>query len=394
MQLVSIFKATVLTGVIIAPLNGAFEAYELVMGSIVDTRTAVAPVYVKVLKDLIFLTMFILGVFASFKFLWGWPRLALAALLFCVLSVTILMSLSQDLIYIAVGLRWSLPILVIPLIFKLVDHDLLIKMSSIVIKIFWLQLALQLVQVFIFTPTYFGMVNNFLIQARMPGMFFIPNTAGFFAMLVLYLQLFVVDQTKYLNYKIILASFVSGYLTGSGTALMVWFAFVLLYTTKRLSLGAILMPFFALIMAAFLSLEFISGRGEGYIQTSLGIRFNVFLDLLLGSTIISETFGKGTATVYLMGLEGIVTDSTFSALLANTGYLGYSIFMLVFVSAVFLSLVKGDIAFFALICLLFPYLSTSGVTEAYPMNLVISVVLAFLLKDGIQKRRSASNSLK
>ena len=121
MQLVSIFKATVLTGVIIAPLNGAFEAYELVMGSIVDTRTAVAPVYVKVLKDLIFLTMFILGVFASFKFLWGWPRLALAALLFCVLSVTILMSLSQDLIYIAVGLRWSLPILVIPLIFKLVD---------------------------------------------------------------------------------------------------------------------------------------------------------------------------------------------------------------------------------------------------------------------------------
>ena len=54
--------------------------------------------------------------------------------------------------------------------------------------------------------------NNYLIQSRMPGMFFIPNTAGFFAMLVLYLQLFVVDQTKYLNYKIILASSLVGIL--------------------------------------------------------------------------------------------------------------------------------------------------------------------------------------
>ena len=95
-----------------------------------------------------------------------------------------------------------------------------------------------------------------------------------------------------------------------------------------------------------------------------------------------------------MGLEGIVTDSTFAGLLVNTGYFGFSIFILVFISVVFISVLKGDKASFALICLLFPYLSTTTVTEAYPMNLAIVIVLAFLLRNGIQKRRTASIRLK
>ena len=40
--------------IIITPVNGIFEAYNAVFGRIESQATAVAPIYIKALKDVIF----------------------------------------------------------------------------------------------------------------------------------------------------------------------------------------------------------------------------------------------------------------------------------------------------------------------------------------------------
>tara|TARA_B110000879_G_C10924638_1_gene413516 strand:- start:162 stop:665 length:504 start_codon:yes stop_codon:yes gene_type:complete len=152
-----------------------------------------------------------------------------------------------------------------------------------------------------------------------------------------------------------------------------------------------ILPITLLTTIFFSALGVITGRGPEYITISLGIRMEVFNELLAKSDLFSDKFGFGTSTAYLMGIDGIVTDSTFAGLLVNSGLIGFLAIFFILILTGLKSWIIGSRPALTMILILFMYLATTSVPEAFPMNLLYALIVAYFAKFGLSERTLERN---
>lgn len=381
----SVFKKIVLIGLILAPLNGIFASYELTFGSIVNLSTVIAPIWVKSIKDIVFGLCLILGIIGLLNSKWRMNVfLSFLFMTSLLLSMGIL-SAGNDYIYYLTGYRWALPFILIFLSLQFVDLEFLFKCSRILMLLFVIHFSLQILQL-LFMQSFFYGLSGLGLSLRNPGFFLVPNTAGFFSISVLYFVLYFSDTSRVTKWRFLIITLISSYLTASGTALVAWFAVFSIWSVSSKNLKISILPIILLTVSVFMLLGVITGRGPEYITISLGIRMNIFNELLVNSNILSDKFGFGTSTAYLLGVDAIVTDSTFAGLLVNTGLIGFLAVFFMLILTGFKSWIIGSRPALTVVVILFMYFTTSSVSEAFPMNLLYVLVVAYFVKFGLSER--------
>lgn len=116
--------------------------------------------------------------------------------------------------------------------------------------------------------------------------------------------------------------------------------------------------------------------------------------------LISRQFGKGTNAAVLYSQKfktqntGLILDSVVTAIVANMGVLSFffaAIFYIIWVTFVLLSK-RLDAIIFTFVYSVFSV--TAPVTEAFPMNLIFAICVAYFAPIIFLRRKEASECLK
>ena len=381
-------KSLIVMGILLTPILCIGDISGLFLGTITNQSTTLTPLYIKALKDLVFWLIIIFSLVHILK-----SKTAHKSIFFYFFSlggvlVLFLLSMNNNALIAFAGLRWILPLFLSFLLIPYIDEDLLKKIARFMPLLFAIHFILQIIQLF-FMSKWYGL-NSFGLAGRTPGMFFIPGTAGFFNILVLFFVYFYIYK-KSIRRIMFPLLFVSSYLTMSGTAMIVYIAFVFLVIGKRkwrnlkLLIG---LPILAL--SSFFTLEILTNR-IGILEESFGIRLKIFSDLLTETPFFTSNFGAGTSTGFLLfsqvstrRTELITGDSTYASIISNLGLFGFIIFCFVFLLWLVFAIKINDLNLWAFTIIYSLYAATNSVLEAFPMNLLFAVLLAYHIGHNIK----------
>jgi hypothetical protein len=343
---------------------------------------ALTPIFIKILKDVVYVFFFIYGFYYLFKIQKIDRIILFLALLFFFVIVPLNTSLlfgDADLAQLLIGIRFTLPILILFLSYFIFNKNDVLKIKNLLLILFYMNLGIQIVQFFIGIPWY-GTYDTTGFSVRNPGFFLIPNTSAFFVLIITYLVLYHFDIKEKLKILFIFFSFLSTLLTASGTGILAFLMLNIIYFTKRILLliFLILSPIFL-----YLSLNLVEYiRGPEYISISGGTRLKILVDMFNSASLISSDFGKFTNAYVSLRGSGDIMDSTLAALLGNHGLLPTVILVLILIFLFIYSLINLDKSKISLLIIILSFSSTTIIFEAYPMNLLLAIVFpsAFKIK--------------
>lgn len=377
MILSSLQGRLILLGFLIVPFISIGELVALFSGQLLSQTNNLTGVF-KFSKDLIFFLLILIGVLDYLL------RNEISRKAFVFMSIVIviaapplLFGFGNELLLIAAGLRWIIPVILPVFIFKAINKELIGRISIYIFYLFIIHLITQIFQMF-FAGAWYG-TSAFGLNLRNPGLFLIPNTGAFFTIACLYYSLFISDFSARRKTFIIIASVASIFLTLSGTGLVVLIFVIFFYTARiqmikwfifLIPLGMVFLYFFA---------TFLSARDENYVQESGGTRLSIFFDSFMESNLVSTEFGMGTNTAVLLG-KGEIMDSTFASLIVNLGYFGFFLGIgLILISFCYAVISKNrELFVFISIFTLFGF--TTIIFEVYPANLIMAVLLVYFIK--------------
>ena len=379
----------ILVALLLTPLFNVGEVVALVRGTVGFGIGGYTPTSIKAIKDLLLLMIAALGVL-SLAASGRTNRLAVPFLvLLLYVGAVALLVLPSDLRLVAAGLRWILPVFLIFLLIRHVDDDLLVRVARVLVFLLCVHVAAQLLQL-LFMSNWYG-VTFFGLAARVPGIFFMPNPAGFFAVVCLYFAIFHLPSGKLRRIACVLAP-ISVFLTQSGTGLIVLLAFgVLLVLGARKAV--LLIPAAPLLVLAMLAaLPVLTGRGADYVAISGGTRLQIFANLLQEGEWLPLAFGFATNTAVALssgpsgamsGGGSIIADSTYASVLGNLGLLSIVMLLALGLSwgVVLLRNQRLDLYAATLIFVLYGF--TIIITEAYPMSLLFAVLGAYYCRVAV-----------
>lgn len=372
----------ILLAFILTPIFTIKESMALIFGGIISQTEIATPIYIKLLKDLMFIMLIlfsILGIFYSKRIL----KINIFLILYIIFLLLIAYLFKNDLIIFFSGIRWLIPFMLMLLLIPYITKELIIKISYIGFYLFIFHFSIQLFQLF-FAGAWFGL-NAFGLSARNPGIFFIPSTSAFFTILILFLNMFYMDDQKIKRFIFILSP-ISVFLTASGSGVVVYMVIVLLYLLKKRYMSLLPILGIVLFLIVFLTLEDIVGRKD-FIELSFGVRIMIFLELLQNSDLFSSNFGYATNTGVLIGsFSGVenaafVADSTYASILGNLGLFTFILVMLFIFLSLFLAWLQKDREKLIFILIYFLFSATTIIFEAYPMNLLFSILMAYYLRN-------------
>lgn len=368
----------------------SFEISALITGTLKNQATALTPWYIKIIKDIVFflvvLIFFIQGIFSGkvlkssiiCSFLW----------LFAFLPNVFLSYATTPFNFIAASIRWGLPMLLPAFLFNKLDNAFMKKTTKYILILFCMHFIVQVYQ-FFYLGSWFG-VNRWGFASRLPGIFFIPNTAAFFVIIVIMytITFFSIKLTN----PLFCLFFISIFFTASGTGLIV-FCVILLFCLMSKSvilrkyynlLFYIILPF--LIVCCLLNTEYIlPSRGENYLAISLGTRFSIFLNALK-SGLFSNSMGIATNTGVLlantmnMNVKTIIVDNLYSSILLNLGYWGVGCFVLIaflYSIPIFKCKNKTTKIYALFLTVVFIFSFTTITFEVFPVNLLIVMYISY-----------------
>ncbi|BCD98334.1 hypothetical protein [Marinagarivorans cellulosilyticus] len=362
------------------------EVVALVKGTLHSQTQNVTPVYVKVLKDILFL------ISISISLIWlvlscrviSPIKVLLSAWLFFVFAALIA-SYELPWICLLLGLRWVMPIILLVLLIDLVDREAMVTISNFLKYVFFVHFTFQLVQL-VFGGTWYG---SFLggYSLRNPGLFLIPSSGALFSCLCfLFLNYFAKVRFSVLAPITILSVLMTVSLTG----IALGFLFVSYVYFRRFFSSRVIMLFACIACAGLIlsvdQFAHLLGRGDDVIAVSGGARADIFLDTWGRVGLVSRFFGLATnsAVLYFNGnYNAFIADSMYVSVLANLGLLGFLFYVFLlsffFVWSIFIS---HD---FSILLSLFIVLSslTSVITELYPINFIVPFAVAFVLRPGL-----------
>jgi len=388
--------ALLIFSLIIVPLNNISEVFSLFTMTLKSQSEALTPIFIKILKDTVYFFFFIYGFYYLFKTQKiDRIMLFLALLFFFVilpLNTTLLLG-DADFVQLLIGIRFTLPILVLFLSYFIFNKNDILKIKNLLFILFYLNLGIQIVQFFMGIP-WFGIYNTLGFSIRNPGFFLLPNTSAFFIIIITYLVLYHFDIKEKIKIRFIFFSFLSILLTASGTGIFVFLILNIIYFTKKIILPVFLMlsPIFLYLILIFI--EYM--RGTGYISISGGTRLKILIDMFNSISLISSEFGKFTNAYVLLRGSGDIMDSTWAALLGNYGLLPSAILVLILIFLFIYSLINLDKSGISYLIIIFSFASTTIIFEAYPMNLLLAIIFPSAFKIKIllnQPRYTHENSL-
>ena len=384
-----IIRLIILILVAITPVFNIGEVMALISGTIKSQNIMETPIYIKLIKDMGFLSLIFFSSLAIFKkkkfnrlFLIYIPLIILTTLLF------VISYLNHPILALA-GVRWILPVFLSFFLINHVNDKLMEEVGKVLFSLIFISFAAQVYQLF-YASAWYG-VNALGLAARVPGIFLIPNTSGFFVCLGLFFNYFFYSKNNYNRKLILVLGSISIFLTASGTAiatlLLIAFTIIAYKIVKRRNFIIFLFLFpqilVILLLATLSLLPTLTGRGENILSISGASRWNQFIEILNNSQLIGTEFGKGTNTgkvfqdTFDIANGSIITDSMYTAIISNTGIIGGVIFLAMILIWLFYTLrsKRLDVICFTMIYSLFS--ATTPITEAFPMNLLFALGLAY-----------------
>ncbi len=374
----------ILLVLILTPIFSFQESLALLMEGrrgLVNTSNILTSVYIKGLKDLFFILIILISLLMIIEKL-SIKRVTVVFLGFILVFILLPAYYyhSNVLIYLS-GIRWIMPFILAAFLVSHVDKELIIKIGTIIFYLFIIHFIIQIIQLF-FSYGYFGL-NTFGLSSRNPGIFYIPSTAAVFAVLVLFFSKYY--MRKEFERKIFYLIPISIFLTASGTGIGIYIIFMTIYYLKKSLLPFV--PIFLIFVGIILllSLDSLSGR-SGLVENSLGVRLEIFIDVLLNATYLPQHFGYGTATGELivnkfnLNIPMISTESWYASSIVNLGLINSLLILLTqLILFVVLTISKDKEKLLFLIIYSLVAITTS-ITESYPLNLILSVLLAYYIK--------------
>lgn len=382
----------ILLALVLTPLFSFQEAVSLIFGGIVNNSTALTSPYVKGIKDLIFILIILVSLVLIFnRKKINLILLSLLAIFFLLLFIPAYLNHDNVIIFFA-GIRWFMPFILVLFLIRHIDKNLLTKIAEVLFWLFIFHFIFQIIQLF-FAGGWFG-INSLGLSARNPGIFFIPSTAGVFAILVLFFSKFYMD--KHLERKIYFLIPISLFLTASGTGIGTYIIFMSIYYLKEKYF--LLMPIFLIFLAFILifALDTLSGR-SGLLEESFGTRLLIFRDVFYDASLLPTSFGYGTSTGYLIAnkfgldFDMAVTDSWFATIFVNFGLINSFIVVALLVTFYIILIAKKrkeELLFLTIFTL---FSATTVFTESFPANLLFAVLLAYYIKPKRDKHETPNN---
>ncbi len=366
---------------LLTPVFSLQESLALIFGGLIDNSTALTSVYIKGIKDFIFfliLLIFLLHLLISYNI----NKLSFLLIIYLFLIISFGFIFHKQLLIFLSGIRWLFPIILLPVFIKYLNINVLKRIGVILFFVFIVHFGFQILQLF-FAGGWFGL-NSFGLSARNPGIFFIPSTASFFSIIVLFFSMFYIENVKFKKIIFTLIP-ISVLLTASGTGVAVYIVcFGLYILDKKMYVFLPILSIFSFIFFFFF-VDLITGR-SGLIQESFGTRVDIFFDLLKNANLFSNELGFGTSTGYLIANEyGLnfkmtSTESTYASILVNLGLLNFIIILFFITFFILIFWIKRDkeMLIFSFIFALFG--ATTSIFEAFPMNFLFSILLGFYIQ--------------
>jgi len=289
------------------------------------------------------------------------------------MCISILISfINNDIKTIFSGIRWALPILLIPSLVNRIDKYFLVKIAKVLQVLVLIGFLFQLNQLYTL-DSYFG-PNQFGFSKRNPGFFTNPNTMSIFLLLSLWCTYNFLDKTinnkLFIYYLLPICIFLSG--SATGILMMVLFYLTIMYF--KIKQKKIIFLFSSILMVfIYFNLPVITNRTT--LLDSLFNRLDIYNNLNLINFFIGDRFGIATNTaVLLKSPNALIVDSLVLSILINCGFL----FFLTFVTWVISKSDKSpEFIQFLLITSLFSF--NAILFEAYPANIIIPIIIAFFI---------------
>lgn len=369
----------------LTPIFSIGEITSLLRGTLTDQSTALTPFYIKGLKDV----FFALIIFVSSLSILKRGRASFFVVPFAIflgmIALLFFISYHTNPIMAFAGLRWITPLIAAFFLIGYADERMQRKIARISICLLFIHFAAQVYELF-YMSRWFG-TNLLGLAARVPGIFFMPNTAGFFSCVILYYLLYHYDKGKLRALAIFLIIPITILLTMSATAILFYLASLVVYFAGR-KYGKIMIYAAPLVLLVlFPTSIYLTGRDNDYFKDSFGTRLNIFQEHLSQPKLVSDVFGAGTESAaillntYALDIPAARSDSFYAGFMVNTGV----ILSLLFLAGYFfwgVGMLNGnrpDLFVFTILYTLFA--ATNSVVGAFPMNLLFAVSFAFYLKD-------------
>ena len=376
----------ILIAFILIPIFTVQESIALIFGGIASQKEILTPVYIKLLKDFMFILLILLsllGVSYSGKI----SKISLFLMLYIVLLIFIAYMFKNDSMIFFAGIRWLIPFILMLFLIPYITNGLIIKVSHIGFYLFIFHFSIQLLQLF-YAKSWYGF-GTLGLSARSPGIFFIPSTSAFFTILILFFNMYYMDNQK-IKKIIFILSLISIFLTASGTGIVVYIVIISVYLLKRKYM--LLLPILGvfLFFIVLLTLEDMTGRQD--IGLSFSIRVGIFLELLQNSELFSSNFGYATNTGILMvssfGVENnaFIADSLYSSILGNLGLFTFILVISSIFISLFLAWLQKDKEKLTFILIYSLFAATTIIFEVYPANLLFAVFMAYYLSNYRKER--------
>jgi hypothetical protein len=344
-----------------------------------DTVTSQTAIYIKILKDVFVLALFLL----AFIFIMKKHKIKNIAFVFFLTFTMILffsIFLYENMYLYLSGLRWIMPFLLAIVLIGFINEDLLYKIAKIMAYLFILTFILQIYEL-LYMGSYYG-VGMYGLSRRTTGFFQMPTTCGFLVILAFFINYFYGNGK--LRKVVLYLTPISLLITFSKTALVVYIISLAVIKFYKNIYILIVSVGILLAISFFILYLYIPDS----LTVSLGTRIELLFQNLENMNYFSGNFGQSSNTFLMIKekfgieyIEVVGADSLIGAIPVNIAFFGFVVFISLYIILVIISIKYNNKAFtiFLLIYGLFSF--TISITEAYPMNLLFAVFLAYYLQS-------------
>jgi hypothetical protein len=342
---------------------------------------------IKYIKDTGFLLIIILSICGVVLKQYIPKSYMVLPLLVIPVGICLLMSINTEGIILLAGLRWCLPLFLCIFLYDNIRPCLLRQLSIIVFWILCINVVFQVAELWLMPPyngsTYFG------LAARVPGIFSHPHScASFVCLSYVFVNRFLPHKTMVVIANILIVF--SLIMAMSSTGVICFLAILSLGKVRKYPALILLLPF--VVLFAYNFADILTNRGEGASETSITTRQGFFMDIFYSTELFSNTFGQATNVASMLGKEVIPADAFYPGFLSNLGHIPFFILIIFMLSIGIAALLKNNTLMLQTLILYGLFAFSTVVTEVFPMNLFLPILVAYSTKYKNDSNSSATYS--
>lgn len=281
------------------------------------------------------------------------------------------------------GFRWFLPLILFIFLSENINYKFMKELHGIMLIVFLIHFSAQIYELFYMLPyngsTYFG------LTARVPGIFSHAHSSASFTCLFFLITDEVVNNKKKKALLTILIS-ISLIFSMSSTGIIIFltlFLYASFKNSKHILKLFLILPI--IILLFYNNADTLTNRGKGSSERSLATRKELFINIFEESNIISNKFGLATNAVAMTNIVSVEkrvhSDSFYATFLGNLGLFPFMILIIGILYALCIFFVEKKTFTLSCILLYLLFSFSTVITEVYPMNLFIGILIAFHLNN-------------